>query len=254
MSLDPELLALEQELRALKPVEVDFPLSQRLVKALDDEYTTLVQDGGFRVLEGAAPPLPAARRADTRQLVRRWWPTAAAACLAFAGGWWQGLPSSFVQNGEKSVPHASPAPANVEWLGPSGSADDFARRLQAIHIVPQDRSPVLNTARGSLGQAFLGVTILDLTPEVRGQLSDAGVLRTESGVLVLRVVEGSPAFKAGLRPMDIVTHFNGQKVESVEHMQFKVQMTTPGRPLTLTVLRDGKEMTVSAQVDIGPVF
>ncbi|MFD9973983.1 trypsin-like peptidase domain-containing protein [Streptomyces sp. NPDC059017] len=55
------------------------------------------------------------------------------------------------------------------------------------------------------------------------------------------VTAGGPAAKAGIRPGDVITKVDGQRVHSGEELIVKIRAHRPGDRLELTVLRDGKE-------------
>ena len=74
------------------------------------------------------------------------------------------------------------------------------------------------------------------------------------GVLVLRIVPGSPAAAAGLReamlkadgtfiPGDIVTKVNGKPVEGVRDLLVRLDDFKVGETVTITLLRDHQEIT-----------
>ncbi|MEU0400943.1 trypsin-like peptidase domain-containing protein [Streptomyces sp. NPDC006197] len=57
------------------------------------------------------------------------------------------------------------------------------------------------------------------------------------------VTAGGPAAKAGLRPGDVITKVDGQRVHSGEELIVKIRAHRPGDRLELTLSRDGKELT-----------
>ncbi|MET9950940.1 trypsin-like peptidase domain-containing protein [Streptomyces sp. NPDC006339] len=57
------------------------------------------------------------------------------------------------------------------------------------------------------------------------------------------VTPGGPADKAGVRPGDIITKVDGQRVHSGEELIVKIRAHRPGDRLELTLTRDGKEQT-----------
>jgi S1-C subfamily serine protease len=84
----------------------------------------------------------------------------------------------------------------------------------------------------------------------------------QQGVLVEQVQSGSLAEKAGLKASsksvtingqnvtvggDIITAVNGQTVTSIDDLRSDLAQLPSDHPLTLTVLRDGKEMQVQVQ-------
>ncbi|MGW8355326.1 S1C family serine protease [Streptomyces wedmorensis] len=57
------------------------------------------------------------------------------------------------------------------------------------------------------------------------------------------VTAGGPAAKAGLRPGDVITKVDGQRVHNGEELIVKIRAHRPGDKLELTLNRDGKELT-----------
>ncbi|MFD7322500.1 trypsin-like peptidase domain-containing protein [Streptomyces sp. NPDC059875] len=57
------------------------------------------------------------------------------------------------------------------------------------------------------------------------------------------VTAGGPAAKAGIRPGDVITKVDGQRVHSGEELIVKIRAHRPGDRLELTLLRGGKEQT-----------
>ncbi|MET9802217.1 trypsin-like peptidase domain-containing protein [Streptomyces sp. NPDC006368] len=57
------------------------------------------------------------------------------------------------------------------------------------------------------------------------------------------VTPGGPAAKAGVRPGDVITKVDGQRVHSGEELIVKIRAHRPGDRLQLTLVRGGKEQT-----------
>ncbi|MFJ4869324.1 S1C family serine protease [Streptomyces sp. NPDC088757] len=57
------------------------------------------------------------------------------------------------------------------------------------------------------------------------------------------VTPGGPAAEAGLRPGDVITEVDGQRVHNGEELIVKIRAHRPGDRLELTLRRDGKELT-----------
>ncbi|MFG3350025.1 trypsin-like peptidase domain-containing protein [Streptomyces sp. NPDC048018] len=57
------------------------------------------------------------------------------------------------------------------------------------------------------------------------------------------VTPGGPADKAGIRPGDVITKVDGQRVHSGEELIVKIRAHRPGDRLKLTLTRNGKEQT-----------
>ena len=90
----------------------------------------------------------------------------------------------------------------------------------------------------------LGVMIQDLDADLAQQFS----LKQTTGVVVGQVNKGSAADKAGVQPGDVVTEFNGKRVEDVNELRNRVAATAPGTKATLTVVRKGKNVELSITV------
>ena len=59
------------------------------------------------------------------------------------------------------------------------------------------------------------------------------------GVCVKNVIEGSGAEKAGMKPKDIITEFDGQSIKTMQSLQDKLQYYKAGEIVTVTVMRIG---------------
>lgn len=94
------------------------------------------------------------------------------------------------------------------------------------------------------GRTYLGVRLLDLTPELREHF---GVSR-DAGVLVSKVEPGSPAEKAGLKVGDIVTAAGDDKVTSSRDLRRAVRGRDAGEKVDLAVTRGRNSMKVTAEV------
>ena len=81
--------------------------------------------------------------------------------------------------------------------------------------------------------------------------AEAERLKIEGGVLIEEVGPDSPAAKAGLRPSDIVTEFDGERVRSLRQFTRLVRETPPGRTVRAAIVRDGRRSEVSVTPEGG---
>jgi serine protease Do len=112
--------------------------------------------------------------------------------------------------------------------------------------IPVDLAKTVVTqlaATGHVVRGYLGVSIQPMTADLAKSF---GI--PESGALVSSVVDGSPAAKAGIKPGDVVTEYNGRKVARSEDLPRAVAESPVGREVPLTVLRDGKPVTLRATI------
>jgi serine protease Do len=106
--------------------------------------------------------------------------------------------------------------------------------------------PVIETLRreGRVERGWLGVQVQDVIAE------DARAPRR--AVLIAGVERGGPAARSGLRPGDLVTAINGERVESSRGLVRAIAAIAPGQPVRLTIQRDGRTSEVSLQVGRRP--
>jgi serine protease Do len=96
---------------------------------------------------------------------------------------------------------------------------------------------------GKVARGYLGLWLQpDMTPELAKQFN----LPDMNGALVTTVDPDSPAGKAGFKEGDFVTEFNGQKVKDMRQFRLMVSQIAPGTKVTLRLVRDGKEKTLTA--------
>lgn len=94
------------------------------------------------------------------------------------------------------------------------------------------------------GSGWLGVTVNEVTADRVKELK----LPAERGVYVAEVSSDSPAAKAGFKAGDVITEFNGTRIEGTEQFSRLVRETPAGRTVQLTVWRDGRAQTLSAEL------
>jgi len=97
---------------------------------------------------------------------------------------------------------------------------------------------------GEVNRGFLGAEMQNLTPD----LAAAFGLPNASGAVLVNIVPGSPADKAGLRAGDVVVTVNDKAVRDATDLRNTVGLMRVGDDLRLDVLRDGKRLRVSAKV------
>lgn len=100
---------------------------------------------------------------------------------------------------------------------------------------------------GKVERAYLGVQYVSITPAVKEQYD----LATDKGDYITAergssVQSGGPADKAGVKDGDIIIGVNGSKVGEVASVSSLISEYEPGQKVELTVLRDGREIKLSA--------
>ena len=102
---------------------------------------------------------------------------------------------------------------------------------------------------GSVTRGWIGVEPQNLSKELAESLN---LPKDTTGVLISGVLEGGPADKAGMKPGDVLTQVNGQKVGDVVALLNRIAQTNPGDEAKVALLRKGKPMTLKVQVGKRP--
>jgi len=130
---------------------------------------------------------------------------------------------------------------NTAIVGRSGGNQGVGFAIP-INLAKMVRSSIL--AEGRVVRGWLGVYIGELTEELR----EAFETEVEQGVLIQQVMEGSPAEAAGLREADIILALDGEPVESVQDLRFRIAAMRPGAQVDVTVMRDGRRNTIVVEL------
>lgn len=67
----------------------------------------------------------------------------------------------------------------------------------------------------------------------------------QGGLFIMKLTQNGPLALAGARPGDIITKFNGTKVDSITTLRDEIAKHKVGDDVTVTLLRDGMERTLS---------
>lgn len=118
-----------------------------------------------------------------------------------------------------------------------------------INTAQQISNQLVTTGKAS--HPYLGIRMTTLTPELRKQVNsdpEAGItVKEDSGVLVYRVMRGSPAAQAGLLPGDVIQKINGQPVKTADGVQQAVERSSVGGSLQVEFTRNGQTMTLAVR-------
>lgn len=96
--------------------------------------------------------------------------------------------------------------------------------------------------KGKVSRPYLGVYLRDVTPELADYLGASST----NGALIAEIVAGTPAEAAGLKKGDIILYINSHKVVDGTDLTQDISKRKSGEKVTLKILRDKKEMTVTA--------
>jgi serine protease Do/serine protease DegQ len=103
---------------------------------------------------------------------------------------------------------------------------------------------------GTVRRGLLGVRISDVTPDVAATLDLPG----NSGALVTEVNEDSAAERAGIQVQDVIVSINGTRLRDTGSLRSSIGLLPPGDKVTVGLLRDGREQTVTAVLgELAPI-
>lgn len=108
-----------------------------------------------------------------------------------------------------------------------------------MNVVAQIKS------QGYVSRGWLGVVIQDVTRE----LAESFGLKKPHGALVSRVLEDSPAAKAGFEPGDVILKFNGKKVSTSSALPPIVGRAAIGKAVNVEVMRNNKRKTLQVKIE-----
>jgi serine protease Do len=94
---------------------------------------------------------------------------------------------------------------------------------------------------GSVTRGWIGVQIQPVTSDIADSLG----LKAARGALVSQPQDNSPASKAGIQAGDVITSVNGEEVKDARDLAKKIGAMLPKNEVKLSLLRDGKQKSVS---------
>lgn len=136
-----------------------------------------------------------------------------------------------------SAKYSSYADTTVEGLG-------FAIPINDVQSIIKDIME-----NGSVGnKAYMAITAGTMTQQMAAQYK----INATEGVFVYSVEDGGAGDKAGLKLGDVITKLNDTQITSMEDLSAAKKGFKAGDTVTLTVLRDGKEITTQLTFDAQP--
>ncbi len=103
--------------------------------------------------------------------------------------------------------------------------------------------------QGYVTRGWLGIEVQSLSPDLARSFGIDDAL----GVLVAGVLREGPAAQAGIEPGDVITHLNGDRVESPRDALDIIARTAPGESLDIRIERAGDRHDLAAEVAQRPV-
>jgi serine protease Do len=102
--------------------------------------------------------------------------------------------------------------------------------------------------QGRVVRPWLGVSLYTVDSLVASRYS----LAVQEGVLVARVVPGSPAEDCGLQPGDVIVSFAGEEIRDVEDFTSTIFKQQTGSAVEITYWRGEEKIVTSAVLEVTP--
>ncbi len=118
---------------------------------------------------------------------------------------------------------------NIGFAIPAGTVESLISELQ-------------KGGQSGNGGGYLGVDITTLTPALRQQYG----FTPTSGAVILSVISGSPAAKAGLVQGDVIVDIDGTTITSSDDLQKVVQNDKAGQSVSITYYVGDSKRTATA--------
>jgi serine protease Do len=102
--------------------------------------------------------------------------------------------------------------------------------------------------KGKATHAYIGIFGDDAS-----RYADRLPQNVKEGAIVVQVIPGSPAEKAGLKRFDIIVKFDGKPIKNMEDLVGAVRLHRPGEKVKIVFYRDGKRQEIEITLGEKPV-
>jgi Do/DeqQ family serine protease len=162
---------------------------------------------------------------------------------------------SFIQTDAAINPGNSGGPLlnqNGEVIGVNTAIIQGAQGLGfAIPIETAQRIAKQIIENGKVSRAYLGIQMVTVDPNVKRQVNqdtEFGIqISEDKGVLITRVVDDSPAAKAGAKRGDVIVKFNDKEILSADQVTQLVEDRAVGDKIRMEVKRAGQTVALNVE-------
>ncbi len=101
-------------------------------------------------------------------------------------------------------------------------------------------------AHGKIERPWIGITMAEISAPHKKMLN------LKSGVAAFEVVRGAPAYRAGVKPEDIIVTVDGKSVNQPRDVQNAILDHKPGDLMKMTICRENRMLDVTVQTETMP--
>ena len=121
----------------------------------------------------------------------------------------------------------------------------------AIPIETAQRIAKQIIQNGKVSRAYLGIQMVTVDPSVKRQINqdaELGIqISEDKGVLITRVVDDSPAAKAGAKRGDVIIKFDNKEILTADQVTQLVEDRAVGDKIPMEVKRNGQSVALNVE-------
>jgi Do/DeqQ family serine protease len=167
---------------------------------------------------------------------------------------------SFIQTDAAINPGNSGGPLlnqNGEVIGVNTAIIQGAQGLGfSIPIETAQRIAKQLIQNGKVSRAYLGIQMVTVDPTIKQQVNqdaELGIkISEDKGVLITRVVDESPAAKAGAKRGDVIVKFDDKEILTADQVTQLVEDRTVGEKIRVEVKRNGQSVALNVETSQFP--
>lgn len=115
-------------------------------------------------------------------------------------------------------------------------------KLQTVAIISE------TSENNPAAAPWLGIEIQDIDETIAEQLG----LRNNNGVLVSKVIQGSPADNSGIKRGDVIVKFDHRSTEDASFLQNLIAKLSVGERVQVVVVRNGDSKSLYVKIGVTP--
>lgn len=121
---------------------------------------------------------------------------------------------------------------------------EIEQREHVVFVGDDENSESVFVSGFSRKRGYLGVQVIDLTEELRLHFGAPG----DSGIMISKVLEESPAAQAGLEPSDILLAMDGEALSTGIQLERRISPLADRTGVMLRILKDGSARNVPVTI------